>query len=142
MVWVDLEDSCAYARWAGKHLPREEEWQNAAGSSLWPWGDAFDPARCNGAGEDTSAVSQYPKGAGPCVCLDMAGNVWEWTESERDDGHTRYAIIRGGSHLVVESSKWYMASSAQPNDCHAKMPLMYPGPDRCRTIGFRWVKDV
>ena len=141
VVWVDLEDARAYARWAGKRLPREEEWQCAAGRDLWPWGDSFDASRCNGDSGDTTPVDRFPAGASPCGCLDLCGNVWEWTESERDDGHTRYAIVRGGSHLLVRGSKWYLASGAQSNDCHEKMLLMYPGLDRCATIGFRCVKD-
>ncbi len=141
VVWVDLEDARAYARWAGKRLPREEEWQRASGNSLWPWGESFDAARCNGDSADTTPVDRFPAGASPCGCLDMCGNVWEWTESERDDGHTRYALVRGGSHLVVKGSKWYLASGAQPNDVHEKVLLMYPGLDRCATIGFRCVQD-
>ena len=141
MVWVDLEDARAYARWADKRLPREEEWHQAAGRGLWPWGDLFDAARCNGDSGDTTAVDRFPAGASPCGCLDMCGNVWEWTESERDDGHTRYAIVRGGCHRVVVGSKWYRASGAQPNDVHEKVLLMYPGLDRCATIGFRCVQD-
>ena len=141
VVWVDLDDARAYARWAGKRLPTEPEWHNSAGRDLWPWGEVFDPERCNGAGSDTTPVDRFPNGASPCGCLDLSGNVWEWTESERDDGHTRYAIVRGGSHLIVVGSKWYQASGAQPNDCHEKVLLMYPGLDRCATIGFRCVKD-
>ncbi len=141
VVWVDLDDARAYARWAGKRLPTEPEWHNASGRDLWPWGDLFDAGRCNGAGADTTPVDRFPQGASPCGCLDMSGNVWEWTESERDDGHARYAIVRGGSYLVVVGSKWYQASGAQPNDCHEKVLLMYPGLDRCATIGFRCVKD-
>ena len=142
VIWVDLDDARQYALWAGKRLPLEEEWQRAGGFNLWPWGDRFDPDQCNSGTTDTTPVDQYPGGASSFGCLDMAGNVWEWTESERYDGHTRYAIIRGGSYLKIEGSKWYNASGAQPNDCHEKMLLMYPGLDRCATIGFRCVKDA
>jgi hypothetical protein len=142
VVWVDLDDARAYARWAGKRLPREVEWQRSAGPTVWPWGDRFDPSQCNSGSADTTPVDQFPGGASSFGPWDMAGNVWEWTESERDDGHTRYAIIRGGSYLKVEGSKWYNASGAQPNDCHEKILLMYPGLDRCSTVGFRCVKDV
>ena len=139
---MDLDDARAYANWAGKRLPLEEEWQKAAGFAVWPWGDGFDPSLCNSGSDDTTPVDQFPGSASHVGCLDMAGNVWEWTESERDDGHTRYAIIRGGSYLKVEGSIWYNASGAQPNDCHEKILLMYPGLDRCGTVGFRCVKDV
>ncbi len=142
VIWVDLDDARAYANWAGKRLPLEEEWQKAAGFAVWPWGDGFDPSLCNSGSYDTTPVDQFPGSARHVGCLDMAGNVWEWTESERDDGHTRYAIIRGGSYLKVEGSIWYNASGAQPNDCHEKILLMYPGLDRCGTVGFRCVKDV
>ena len=142
VIWVDLDDARAYAGWAGKRLPREEEWQKAAGFAVWPWGDGFDPSLCNSGSRDTTPVDQFPGSASHVGCLDMAGNVWEWTESERDDGHTRYAIIRGGSYLKVEGSIWYNASGAQPNDCHEKILLMYPGLDRCGTVGFRCVKDA
>ncbi|MEM7129764.1 MAG: SUMF1/EgtB/PvdO family nonheme iron enzyme [Chloroflexota bacterium] len=142
VVWIDLDDARAYARWAGKRLPLEAEWQRAGGFSVWPWGDTFDPTLCNSGTNDTTPVDHYPGGISRFGVLDMAGNVWEWTESERTDGHTRYAIIRGGSYLKVEGSIWYNASGAQPNDCHEKILLMYPGLDRCSTIGFRCVKDV
>lgn len=169
VVWVDLDDARAYAKWIGKRLPKEEEWQYAAqgheltlaapippsermekwqyenlgaNHRLWPWGNEFDPLLCNGDSQDTTPVDKYPEGASPFGCLDMCGNVWEWTESERDDGHTRYAIIRGGSHKTFHGSIWYTANSAQPCDVHEKILLMYPGLDRCSNIGFRCVKDV
>ena len=100
------------------------------------------PGGLPGLRQHTTPVDQFPGGASHVGCLDMAGNVWEWTESERDDGHTRYAIIRGGSYLKVAGSIWYNASGAQPNDCHEKILLMYPGLDRCGTVGFRCVKDA
>ncbi len=65
------------------------------------------------------------------------GEVWEWTESERDDGHTRFVMLRGGATYKAEGSIWYFPGGEQPIETHAKFLLMHPGLDRCRTIGFR-----
>jgi formylglycine-generating enzyme required for sulfatase activity len=145
VVYVDLNDARAYARWAGKRLPTEPEWHRAAQGDdgrAWPWGNAFDPARCNGSGRGTMPVGSFPSGCSPFGCDDMAGNVWEWTESERSDGHTRFCIIRGGSWFRAEGSVWYVPGGPQPNTSHAKFILLCPGLDRCSTVGFRCVKDV
>ncbi|MBM3477070.1 MAG: hypothetical protein FJX75_27700, partial [Armatimonadetes bacterium] len=144
VVYVGLGDARAYARWAGKRLPTEFEWHRAAQGDdgrTWPWGNESDPAKCNGSG-GTKPVGSYPAGRGPFGCDDLAGNVWEWTESERSDGHTRFCIIRGGSWFKAEGSVWYMPGDPQPNTSHAKFILLYPGLDRCSTIGFRCVKDL
>jgi formylglycine-generating enzyme required for sulfatase activity len=149
VVWVDLEDARAYARWAGKRLPTEPEWQYAAQytsdglhNRTWPWGMAFDHRHCNTDSPGTTPVDAFASGASSLGILDLAGNVWEWTESERHDGHTRYAILRGGCYFRAKGSIWYRAGGAQPNDVHTKFLFMYPGLDRCGTVGFRCVKDV
>jgi len=145
VVYVSLEDARAYARWAGKRLPTEPEWHRAAQGDdgrTWPWGNEFDPERVNGNGKGTTPVKAYPGGRSPFGCQDMSGNVWEWTESERSDGHTRFSIIRGGSYFRAEGSIWYVPGGPRPITSHAKFIHLYPGLDRCSTIGFRCVKDV
>ncbi len=158
VLHVDLDDARTYARWARKRLPTEEEWQYAAQGKdgrKWPWGNEYNAAYCNGIDgtkgrkDDreggfgkTTPVDAYPSGASPFGCLDMSGNAWEWTESERNDGHTRYAILRGGCYFRAGGSLWYVSGGAQPCDRHVKMLLLYPGLDRCSTVGFRCLKDI
>lgn len=145
VVYVGREDARAYAKWAGKRLPTEMEWQYTAqglDNRHWPWGGEFDAIRCNGDSPGTTPVDKYPSGASPFGVMDMCGNVWEWVGDEWSDGHTRFTVLRGGSFFQVKGSKWYFAGGAQPNDCHAKFLLMYPGLDRSATVGFRCVLDV
>jgi formylglycine-generating enzyme required for sulfatase activity len=94
VVYVSWHDAMAYCRWlsevAGKPiaLPSEAQWEKAArgdrGQRAYPWGEEWDETRCNtrelGLG-GTTPVGIFPEGASPYGCLDMAGNVWEWTRS-------------------------------------------------------------
>jgi formylglycine-generating enzyme required for sulfatase activity len=144
VVYVDLDDARAYAKWAGKRLPTETEWQMAAQGTdgrAWPWGKEFDAKRVNTTGKLMPALS-LPEGRSPFGCYQMVGNAWELTESRRDDGHSRFVILRGGSYYKVEGSFWYAPSGPQPNTTHAKFLLLCPGLDRCATISFRCVIDL
>ena len=155
MTWVDLDDARAYAAWADKRLPTEAEWQYAAGGAThlrYPWGNNFRPGLANDGGNSTTPVDAFPDGRSPFGVYDMSGNVWQWTESERDDGN-RYALLRGGSYYQVGGDSWYFdryidfwlsrgERSARPTAYHVKLFLLAPSADRKGTIGFRCVKDM
>ena len=145
VVYVDVDDARAYASWAGKRLPTEAEWHLAAQGTdgrIWPWGNNFDPSRVNSTGNSTMSVQSCPTGRSPYGCYHMSGNVWEWTESCRYDGHTRFIMIRGGSYFNTQGSGWYFDGGPQPCQHHAKFIRMWPGLDRSATIGFRCVMDA
>ena len=146
VVWVDLNDARSYAAWAGKRLPTEDEWQFAAQGEdhrEFPWGNGMRARVCNlGETGSTTSVLAFPEGRSPFGCYDMCGNVWQWTESERTDGRTRFCMIRGGSYFRPEGSMWYVDGGPREASFATKFLLMWPGIDRCGTIGFRCVVDL
>ena len=107
MIYVSWFDATAYAKWVGKRLPTEKEWEFAARGGLvdktFTWGDdeavARDYANCNGIrGKDkweycAPAGSFRPNGYG---LYDMAGNVYEWCE-DWYNANKKYRVFRGGS---------------------------------------------
>jgi len=142
VVWISLEDAQVYARWAGKRLPTDIEWQWAAQGPTprqWPWGDTFDPAFCNGNGTGTTSVAAYPQNVSPFGVSDLVGNVWEWIDVVCSDGWHRWCFIRGGSYYTALGSQWYPEGGPQPVHHHHKFLLLAPSLDRCGTVGFRCV---
>ena len=148
VTWVSLEDARAYAKWAGKRLPHEWEWQFAAqgiDGRIYPWGNFLQPTNIptpvtgrTMTGPDP--VDAHPQGASPYGVMDMVGNVWQWTD-EFTDEHTRAAILRGGEYYRPQGSVWYFPQ-ALANTEHSKLLLMAPGYDRSGGVGFRCVRDA
>jgi len=104
VVYVDLEDARAYAKWKHMRLPTDAEWQ---------------------VGMEMHNLSRGPK------------PVWNWTDNEYGDGRTRYSLIRGGSWYEAHGSGWYADGGVKSPQFAAKFIHIWPGVDRCETIGFR-----
>lgn len=142
VIWVSLTDAREYAKWSGKRLPTEAEWQWAAQNgneqTAYPWGNDFDSTVVNtGQFKGTTPVKQFEKGKIKQNLYDMSGNVWQITESERTDGYNNYLILRGGDWYVNQTSEWFADGGAQKTNFGAKYLLTWAGLDRCATIGFR-----
>ncbi len=145
VVYVSLEDMKAYAKWAGKRLPAEAEWQLAAQGTdnrKWPWGDEFYGTNCNNAFDRPTPVDAFTKGQSPYGAMDMVGNVWQMTGDLYFNGTNYFSVIRGGSYYKPDSSWWYIEGGPQQLDKTQILLMVSPGFDRSSTVGFRCVKDV
>jgi len=139
---VDWWDAWAYAKWKGRRLPSEEEWEKAARGpkgNLWPWGNDPDPKRANtgvdytekpNAGGKTdghvwwSDVDAMPQDISAYGVSGMGGNVSEWTGTlvpDPDLPDVQVPVFRGADFhqtqpVPLKASPWLAKSAlyAQP----------------------------
>jgi formylglycine-generating enzyme required for sulfatase activity len=117
VVHVSWDDAAAYAKWAGKQLPTEVQWEHAArfghdgellawGTELTPddrhmaniWQGEFPHSNTKADGHAGLApVRSYPPN--DLKAYDMIGNVWEWMADGEQRGSTVYRLQKGGSFL-------------------------------------------
>lgn len=159
---VAFEDALAYARWAGKDLPTEAEWEYAARGGLdgavYAWGDEFAPGGrlmantwqgafpwqnlgCQGY-RGTSPVGAFPpNGFG---LFDMIGNVWEWTTTDWTP-HSARACCGPAAGTPAQPVRVIKGAShlCAPNYCRRYRPAArQPEPVDTSTshLGFRCVR--
>jgi iron(II)-dependent oxidoreductase len=121
VCWFEAD---AYARWAGKRLPTEQEWEVAASwdpaagrARRHPWGDKEATTKVANLDQwlfGPAPVGAYPEGASPLGCEQMLGDVWEWTASDfvgypgfRAFPYPEYSeAFYGGPFKVLRGGSW------------------------------------
>ena len=150
--WYEAE---AYAKFAGKRLPTEAEWEKAASwddargtKGHYAWGDEPpDDTRANFGRSlwGTTPVDCYPPGASAAGCLDMNGNVWEWTATpfEGFPGFEPFPYPEysaewfDGDHRVLKGGSW----AASPSVLRTSFRNFFRRPFRIAFAGLRLAED-
>jgi gamma-glutamyl hercynylcysteine S-oxide synthase len=156
VVHVSWYEADAYARWSGRRLPTEAEWEKAArfdpvsGRSMrYPWGDEDPTPEHANLGQrhlQPAPAGSYPAGAAPSGARQLIGDVWEWTDSDFRPypGFTAYPykeyseVFFGPEYKMLRGG----AFSADPVACRATFRNWDYPVRRQIFAGFRTARDA
>ena len=166
VVNISYEDAQAYAKWVGKRLPTEAEWQYSAQTTdgrIWPWGNEVkekakaaknisttltlvdygipDSSFCNIGNGKLYPVGKYKKGVNPFGLYDLVGSVWQMTNDWYQSDTYQYIMMKGGSYYHPGGSWWYVQGGPKPLHYRQMLLRVSQGFERNATVGFRCVKD-
>jgi iron(II)-dependent oxidoreductase len=153
LSWYEAD---AYARFAGRRLPTEAEWERAASwddptrpKRRYAWGDEEpDGERANFGGRlwGTTPAAAHPRGATPEGCLGLNGNVWEWTSTpfEGFPGFEPFPYPEysaewfDGDHRVLKGGSW----ATHPSLLRTSFRNFFRRPFRIAFAGLRLAEDA
>ena len=150
VVGVTWFDAKAYCKWEGKRLPTEAEWEKAARGTdgrKFPWGNEFDTAKVNGAGNHMGPmdVTSLDAGKSPYGLHHMSGNAYEWTASwyEKYEGNKFDDEDYGKNFMTVRGGSWGGLGHYSLN-IYLRTTYRFPVPPAAKfeDLGFRCARDV
>ncbi|MCZ6689081.1 MAG: SUMF1/EgtB/PvdO family nonheme iron enzyme [Planctomycetota bacterium] len=141
VLGVTWYEATAYARWAGKRLPSDDEWEFAAGYDPvtrkkrdFPWGSEWNNRLGNFAAREAVSVARFKsQDVSPWGCYNMGGNAMEWTDTwDPKKKSTKPGSLRGGSFMTANTSLHAMTTNVRSSRSLSRNPA----------VGFRCAQDV
>lgn len=164
VVNVTLDDARSFCGWAGKRLPKADEWEKAArgpNGQIYPWGSSFDSTLANIPRDDSAAraaklapATAYESGKSPYGALNMLGNAWEWVNAQApappgEEFQVYQRIFRDLEPPLSATEPFYFARGGgydfvdkTPYDLLSDPGSPLPARARRPDVGFRCAMDA